>query len=207
MPDNQPVQLPVAQVSQAGGLLARAFHADPTYALAIPDPDRRTHVLAWLFHKVVRYALLYGQVYTTPQLEGVACWLPPGRTKLTLGRLVRSGLYATPLKMGWGAYRRFDTYMGYADQLHHSHAPAPHWYLWAVGVDPQSQGKGIGGRLIEPVLARASADGTACYLETGVQRNIRFYERYGFQVVGAGQVPGQGLQVWAMLQRQPSPNR
>jgi ribosomal protein S18 acetylase RimI-like enzyme len=201
MPDNELVQLQVAQISQAAGLLARVFHNDPTYMFVIPDQDRRVQVLAWLFHRVVRYSLLYGQVYTTRKLEGVACWLPPGRTELSIGRLVRSGLYATPLKMGLGAYRRFDTYMGYADQLHKRYAPASHWYLWAVGVDPQSQGRGIGGRLLAPVLARASADGAACYLETGIERNIRFYERHGFQVVAEGQVPGQGLQVWAMLRK------
>ena len=52
---------------------------------------------------------------------------------------------------------------------------------------------------MEPVLVRASANRTACYLETGVERNIRFYERHGFKVVGEGTVPGQGVQVWAML--------
>ena len=101
--------------------------------------------------------------------------------------------------MGLTAYHRFDTYMGYADKLHKRHAPESHWYLWAVGVDPPSQGKGIGSRLLQPVLARASADGTACYLETGIERNIRFYEKHGFKVVGQGRVPKQGLGVWAML--------
>jgi hypothetical protein len=53
--------------------------------------------------------------------------------------------------------------------------------------------------LLQPVLERASADGTACYLETGVEKNIRFYERHGFAVVGQGQVPKQALPVWAMV--------
>jgi GNAT superfamily N-acetyltransferase len=169
------------------------------YALVIPEADRRAAVLAWLFDKVVRYSLLYGEVHTTSALEGVACWLLPGRTELTIGRIVRSGLYATPLKLGLAAYRHFETYMGYADRLHHRYAPASHWYLWAIGVDPLKQGRGIGSRLIEPVLAKASANGTACYLETGVERNVRFYERHGFRAVGAVQVPKLGVPVWAML--------
>jgi ribosomal protein S18 acetylase RimI-like enzyme len=89
--------------------------------------------------------------------------------------------------------------MGYADTLHKRHAPELHWYLWAVGVDPPNQGRGIGGRLIEPILARASADGTACYLETGMEKNISFYEKHGFRVVGEGRVPKLGVPVWAML--------
>ena len=201
MQNNELAQLKAAQRGQAAELLARAFHNDPLYMLVIPEEDRRAEVLSWLFDRVVHYSLLYGEVHTTRTLEGVACWLPPGRTELTIGRVVRSGLYATPLKMGLAAYRRFDVYMGYADELHKRYAPESHWYLWAVGVDPPRQGRGIGGRLMEPVLVRASANRTACYLETGVERNIRFYERHGFKVVGEGRVPGQGVQVWAMLRK------
>jgi ribosomal protein S18 acetylase RimI-like enzyme len=204
MPGNELVRLQTAQTVQAGELLARAFHEDPLYTLVIPETGKRAKVLSWLFDRVVRYSLLYGQVHTTRTLEGVACWLPPGHTELTIGRLMHSGLYATPLKMGLPAYRRFDTYMGYSAELHKRLAPESHWYLWAVGVDPASQGKGIGGRLLEAMLARASAEGTACYLETGVESSIRFYEKHGFQVVEEGQVPGQALPVWAMLRREES---
>ena len=152
---------------------------------------------------MVRYSLLYGEVYTTPAVNGVACWLPPGRTELTLGRMVRCGLHATPLKMGLAAYRQFDIYMSYADVLHARYAPEPHWYLWAIGVDPASQGKGIGSRLIKPILKRADAGGTACYLETEMARNVRFYEKHGFEVVDGGKVPKLGAQVWAMV-REPA---
>jgi ribosomal protein S18 acetylase RimI-like enzyme len=197
--NSEPVRLDAAQRCRAAELLARAFHRDPAYVVVIPEESKRVKVLSWLFDRVVYYSLLYGQVYTTPALEGVACWLPPGQTKLTAGRVVRSGLYATPVKMGLGAYRRLDTYMSYADKIHERYAPETHWYLWAVGVDPPSQGKGVGGKLLQPVLERASADGTACYLETGIEGNIRFYEKHGFKVVGEGRVPKLELQVWAML--------
>ncbi|MCX6030601.1 MAG: GNAT family N-acetyltransferase [Chloroflexi bacterium] len=199
MQNTELFQLEVAQRGQAAELLARAFHNDPLYVLVLPEEDKRAEVLSWLFDRVVHYSLLYGEVHTTRALEGVACWLPPGRTDLTIGRILRSGLYATPLKMGLAAYRRFDTYSSYADKLHHRYAPESHWYLWVVGVDPLRQGRGIGGRLIEPVLARASANGTACYLETGTERNTLFYQRHGFKTVGEGQVPKLAVPVWAML--------
>ena len=114
---------------------------------------------------------------------------------------MRTGLYVTPLKLGLAAYRRFDMYMNYADKLHKRHAPESHWYLWAIGVDAASQGRGIGGKLLEAVLMRASGEGTACYLETGSERNVRFYEKHGFEVVGEGRVPGLGAQTWAMLRK------
>lgn len=198
MQNNKPVQLDPARRGQAGAVLARAFHNDPAYVAVMPEEGKRAAVLAWLFDRVVNYALLYGRAYTTPELEGVACWLPPGQNKLTLSRIVRSGLHATPVKMGWTAYRRFDAYVTYADRFHEHYAPASCWYLWAIGVDPPHQGKGIGSRLIAPVLERARADGTACYLETGTERNVRFYEKHGFKVVGEGRAPRLGVPVWAM---------
>lgn len=207
MQNSEPVQLGVAQRGQAAELLATAFHSDPLYVLVMPEPDKRAAVLAWLFDRVVHYSLLYGQVYTTRTLEGVACWLPPGRTRLTIGRILQSGLYATPLKMGLATYRRFDAYMSYADKFHHRYAPESHWYLWAVGADPLKQGRGIGGALIEPVVVSAGASGSACYLETGVERNVRFYERHGFRTVGVGRVPKLGVPVWAMRRDAAGPYR
>ena len=195
------IELGDGQRRRAGELLARAFHNDPTYVVVIPEEGKRAKALPWLFNRVVGDALLLGQVYTTPTLEGAICWLPPGQTGLTIGGILRSGLYATPLKMGLPAYGRFDAYMSYADKLHEHYAPESHWYLWAIGVDPSSQGRGIGSRLLQPVLEQASADGTACYLETGTERNIRFYEKHGFRVVSEGKVPKLAVPVWAMVRK------
>jgi ribosomal protein S18 acetylase RimI-like enzyme len=169
------------------------------YRQVIPDEAGRVDVLTWLFDRVVYYSLLYGEAHTTPALEGVACWLPPGETIITLERVVRSGLYATPLRLGWAAYRRFDAYLRRAEEYHRRCAPPDHWYLWAIAVDPSSQGMGIGGRLIEHALAKAIEDGVACYLETEVERNLRFYGRHGFRIAAEWEIPGQGVKVWAML--------
>lgn len=53
--------------------------------------------------------------------------------------------------------------------------------------------------MLERVLVRASEDGAMCNLEKEVERNTRFYERHGFEVVDEGVVPKLGLKAWAML--------
>jgi ribosomal protein S18 acetylase RimI-like enzyme len=194
-----PVRLAPSQKDHAAQVLARAFQNDPMYRIVIPEDDKRAKKLLWLFGKVVYYSLLYGEVYATPALEGVVCWLPPGQTELTVGRMIRTGLPGIVLRFGWAAYRRFDDNLAYAGSLHQRYAPEPHWYLWAIGVEPSCQGKGIGGELIKPVLTSASAAGTPCYLETHNESNVHFYERHGFKVVSKGKVPKHSLQVWAML--------
>ena len=73
------------------------------------------------------------------------------------------------------------------------------WYLWVLGVDPSSQGRGCGGRLMQPVLELADKKGLACYLETENKRNIGFYERQGFQQVTSETVPNINVTTWSLL--------
>jgi hypothetical protein len=56
-------------------------------------------------------------------------------------------------------------------KLHKRYGPRLHWYLWALGVDPQSLARGIGSELPGPVMASARAGGGACSLDTGTERN------------------------------------
>lgn len=193
------VPLERSRRDQAAGLLARAFQGDPLFRYAIPQDDKRAKVLTWLLGRVLVYASLYGEVHTTPALRGVVCWVAPGKNKLTPYRVLRTGLTPITVRFGLAAYRRFDINQAYVYKMHTQHAPKDHWYLWAIGVDPASQGKGIGSALMKPVLTKASASGTPCYLETHNTRNVRFYEKHGFRVVSEGDVPKGGPHVWALV--------
>jgi GNAT superfamily N-acetyltransferase len=104
-----------------------------------------------------------------------------------------------PLIFGWSGFQRLHAYDVVAQKLHRTHAPGNHWYLWAIGVQPEQQGKGIGGQLMAPILSRADRESTPCYLETHVESNVRVYERAGFKVTFKSDVPGHPLPVWAMF--------
>ena len=59
-----------------------------------------------------------------------------------------------------------------------------------VAVDAGLQGLGIGSRLLERYCAQVDAAGEAAYLETDKPINVRFYERFGFEVIGEQDVLG-----------------
>jgi ribosomal protein S18 acetylase RimI-like enzyme len=59
-----------------------------------------------------------------------------------------------------------------------------------VAVDAGLQGLGIGSRLLEQFCARVDAAGEAAYLETDKPINVRFYDRFGFAVIGQQAVLG-----------------
>lgn len=199
--DAQPIRLDISKREQAAAMLTRAFWEDPLHQAVLPQEARRRRLLLWLYEKTLRYCFLYGSIYTLPGLEGAACWLPPGQTELTIGRILRSGLIGLPLRMGPSTYLRFHAYVACSSQLRRQNSPDAYWYLWVLGVDPPHQGQGVGGRLIQPVLEQADASGSVCYLETEVERNLAFYERHGFRVVAEARVPGLDVRTWSLTRR------
>ncbi len=200
MPQTQEVlRLSKQDNAQASEVLARAFYTDPMLQCLVPNDAKRTHLLPSFFGLVVRYCLSYGEVYTTPTLKGAACWLTPGNTTPTFARILRTGVYVSPLDFGLAGLLRILQISAYTEAAHVRAAPGQHWYLWALGVDPPYQGQGIGGMLIQPVLARADADGLPCYLETENPRNVPFYQKHGFKVMSEGEVTSHRLHIWSML--------
>ena len=202
------IPLLASQKEPAAVLLARAFHQDPAYLHIFPDGDERARSLARLFAAVIGYSLQYGQVQTTPSLEGVACWLTPGNTEVTFWRMLRTGLAFQRAvgRMPTEARQGFLAALAFMDGIHKRLMAGPHWYLWALGVDPASQGRGTGGKLIRPALAQADRAGVPCYLETLNERNLSFYQKWGFATQDQAIVPEQRLQIWAMA-REPKQKR
>ncbi len=204
--------------ARAADALARAFAADAAYVDLVPDAARRLDVLRPMFGAVVCYAHVFGVVTTTAEIEGAACRVAPGKLALTPWRVIRTGLrmgraagdlVRAMAGLGRDARRRFRRGEAHVDRVHARLMTRPHWYLWALGVVPEAQGKGIGGALLQPVLAQADAEGVPCYLETQTEDNVRFYERRGFDVVAADELPGQrvSLPMWYMVREARTPVR
>ena len=130
-------------------------------------------------------------------------WLPPG-VEATPERVQASGLDTLAERLGAQAAARFEAVLEFLAPNHERHAPGPHWYLMVIGVDPAHAGQGVGSALIRPVLARADAEGVACYLETAQPANVAFYRRLGFRVLDEVVEPVSGLRLWT-FRRDPSP--
>jgi ribosomal protein S18 acetylase RimI-like enzyme len=179
--------------------LVRAFQDDTMYSEIIPDTTERVRALRSLWRAIVKYCLLYGEVFTTRTVKGVACWIPPVGAEFTFWRTLRAGMPLAVMRFPPKVRRRLFDVIGYTERLHKLLMNRPHWYLMVLGVDPPHQGQGIGGRLLQPVLVRADEDDVPCYLETQTEKNVAFYRRRGFDVVSEGEVPGYSLSIWVMV--------
>ncbi len=63
-----------------------------------------------------------------------------------------------------------------------------HWHLGPIGVLPSHQGLGIGSILMERFCKEVDACLTKAYLETDLDKNVRFYEKFGFKVVSESEI-------------------
>lgn len=63
-----------------------------------------------------------------------------------------------------------------------------HWHLGPIGVLPSHQGLGIGSMLMERFCKEVDACLTKAYLETEGDKNVRFYEKFGFKVVSESEI-------------------
>jgi ribosomal protein S18 acetylase RimI-like enzyme len=176
------------EVPDAVGLLARGMRDNPLHVAAYgDDPDRRLRCHARLMRAffsgfpaqqpicAVREGVLVG-------LAGVA---PPGTCQPgAVQRLRMLPAFAalgprTAVRVGeWiSVWARRDP-------------DEPHVHLGPLAVDAHLQGKGIGSLIMEEHCRRLDNAGETGYLETDKAVNIRFYQRFGFVVIGEELVLG-----------------
>ena len=202
LPDSSsPRVIPLSPADQptAVEVLTLAFDGNPIYRTLLPAPDKRRRALDALWRALIATTSRYGAVDTTAETAGVACWLAPGNADLGLWQLIRTGL-AMPwamMRFPPAARRRFLELVAVSDRIRRNIMPHPHWYLWALGVEPKHQGQGIGAALLTHGIARADAEELPSYLETETEPNAAFYTRRGYVVVHDGEIAG--IPLWSML--------
>ena len=183
-------------------LIARALYDYPLFRYLIPDPQQRTKRLPVLTSYLVRVGMLYGYVYiTSPNLEGVAVWLPPNTDVSIFQLLFRVGVITCPFKLGLKPFQGIWNYIQHIETVCQRYLKDDYWYLQVISVDSPYQKQGYGRRLIEPMLARFSQQNLPCCLDTEEESNVNYYSRYGFQVVEASIIPGTNNTCWFMVKQ------
>ncbi|TSB32800.1 GNAT family N-acetyltransferase [Streptomyces sp. NBC_01525] len=69
------------------------------------------------------------------------------------------------------------------------HPHAPHHYLLFYGVRDAHRGRGLGGRMLARLTARADRDRTGTYAEASTWRGARLMLRHGFRPTGTLRLP------------------
>jgi ribosomal protein S18 acetylase RimI-like enzyme len=186
-----------ADLTATVAMLVRAFDDDPVMRWIFPDERMRRRRLPPFFAASLRGSGLRYQGTEVAAMGGAvlgaAIWLPPDTWRPPLWRQIL-GLPGVLLTLG----SRLPAASAVYGALLRVHPSRPHWYLSGIGTDPPVQGTGVGGELLRSRLARCDAARLPAYLESSKERNVPFYERHGFAVIGELTVPGGGPTLWLM---------
>jgi ribosomal protein S18 acetylase RimI-like enzyme len=180
--------------------LARAFHDDPLICFLLDDAARRPINMPRLFKLLFKLGLPHGGCDVTEGYEAAALWRPPNHWEIPWWQYVLNAGEFLGM-FGFAGARRVTAVM---DIVEKRHPHEPHWYLQVIGTDTEKQGKGFGGVVMRPGLAKADAAGMPAYLESSKDTNIPIYQSFGFEVTGEINLPG-GPTLWPMWRKAREP--
>jgi GNAT superfamily N-acetyltransferase len=179
-------------------VLTRAFASDAIVRYLFQDDVTYPHRAALFFGHYFDVRTVGGEVTVCvdhDEVVGASLWNPPGGNRL--GRdFVEDQWRRTVVPAADPAeIARYEAFSAILDAM----TPRePHWYLGLLGTEPARQRTGVARAILTPMLARAEDEGFPVFLETGMPRNARIYEGFGFTRIASSSVP-EGPTVWGML--------
>jgi ribosomal protein S18 acetylase RimI-like enzyme len=182
------------EVPEAVGVLARGMRDNPLHVAAYgEDPDRRLRCHARLMRGLFRAFAAQQPICAVRDdtLVGVTGVAPVGTCQPTATQRIR--LLPSLLALGPRTAARVASWISTWAR----HDPdEPHVHLGPLAVDAHLQGQGIGSLIMDEHCRQLDGAGELGYLETDKRDNVRFYERFGFEVIG--EEPVLGVPNWFM---------
>lgn len=173
-------------------IMVLAFSSDPVVRWVWPDPQQYVKHFPSFVRAFAGKAFATGSAYYVDDYAGAALWLPPNVhfDEEAVTAVFRESVSEEIQRAGVRVFEQMAKY----------HPAEPHWYLPVLGVDPSRHSKGLGSVLMKYALDKCDLDNKSAYLESSNPRNIPFYKRHGFEVLGTI-TAGKSLSVYPMLRR------
>jgi len=164
--------------------LVAAFSEDPVERWMYPDLRQYRKHFPKFVSALGGKAFGSGTAWNLGDFSAVALWLPPHTEPNDDD--ISSVLAATV------SPEKLLDLTALVDAIDEVHPKYPHWYLPWFGVAPPLQQQRLGSVLMEHCLAIVDSSHHPAFLESPNPRNLTFYERHGFVVIGevrAGSCP------------------
>ncbi|MDC7124691.1 MAG: GNAT family N-acetyltransferase [Spirochaetales bacterium] len=178
------VRLEESRTTEALEILTDAFAGDPLF--------KTWGVSRRLITKMFRHPLMTGfqcgDVFTVNgDLESIMIVTPSDKIQIAFQQFVRNGLLGSvidilPLlfkKRTWPLLRALNIIEKDKKTLD----IGPYIYLYILAIHQSGQGKGLGSFLMKTLCQQADKEGKAVYLETQTSENVRFYQKFGFEIL------------------------
>jgi GNAT superfamily N-acetyltransferase len=175
-------------------ILVSAFHADPAWSWAFPDPALRAEHHRALWTLLVQGAMRYPWVWLTTDRTSASVWIPPEGTELSDEQEARLEPLVTEL-LGPGAAKVMAAFDLFEEAHPHD---VPHYYLTLLGTLAEHRGHGYGLGLLAENLREIDRVAMPAYLESSNIANVPLYARHGFVVHDRFVLPDDGPEIVTM---------
>lgn len=160
-------------------ILSRSFSDNKSVNYIVRQDSKRDLRISSLMEYSFLTCLDFGEVYLSEDGRCCALVMFPDRKRTTLRSIWRdvSLIFSVAsiarqfkvLRREWLIKKRYPS----KEDL---------YYIWFVGCEVESQGRGRGTQMMEFLLSEAEQMKRPVYLETSVERYVPWYQRFGFQV-------------------------
>ena len=159
-------------------ILSKSFDKNQSVNYIAQQDELREERIAALMDYSFEICYNYGNVYLSDDNKACALVLYPDRKKTTF----KSVLEDIKLLLNCIGLSNIGKAMKREAAIKKIQPNTPMYYLWFIGVDPESQGTGIGSRLMNEVIEDSRAQSRPIFLETSTERNLPWYKKFGFDI-------------------------
>jgi ribosomal protein S18 acetylase RimI-like enzyme len=159
-------------------ILAESFDQNRSVNYVVKQDEKRRQRIRTLMSYSFDVCNAFGDVWLYENKQACALVVLPDKKRTTFASM----LWDAQLAVSVIGLSRVGQVLGRESKIKSFHPKEPFAYLWFIGVKSDMQGKGIGGALLNELIAWYSDQKRPIYLETSVDLNLPWYKYHGFEI-------------------------
>lgn len=159
-------------------ILQKSFDDNKSVNYVVKQDAKRPDRIKGLMEYSFDICHAFGEVWISDNDAACALLLFPDKKRTS----IRTILWDVKLALSVIGLDRVSAVLKRESMIKNNHPKEPFAYLWFIGVNPQEQNKGIGSLFIKQVIQECERKNRPIYLETSTQKNIPFYQKFGFEI-------------------------
>ena len=133
------------------------------------------------------------------EANSLAIFSPYEKGGVSIWKYIKAGGLGLIPSIGIKMTKRMTSFEKFAIEIKNKYAKPGCWYLYVFVTMPEFRAKGLGSKIIKPMLDYLDEHNQDCYLETLLPINVEIYKKFGFELKEEVKVPNTDLTLYAML--------
>lgn len=168
----------INQKSLVVDILSMSFDDNKSVNYVVKQDSNRQARIRGLMEYSFDICNAFGDVWMANDDQACALVLYPDKKRSTLNAI----LWDAKLALSVIGLSRVSQVLSRESKIKSFHPKERFTYLWFIGVTPELQNKGKGSQLLHEIINESESQGRPIYLETSVDRNLPWYQKFDFEV-------------------------